>query len=169
MSLVDDWAAEVEAELDHAWQKCWYGKRHSSAHELALRLDRIKKMLSNKENGDSPADLNEVESRFMLQTAGLLLIAAYTDVNKLREVANALEQEKADDPRQRNILNAYSTAIERTYPPTLKELKTSFVELFGTSKWTSDFSVRKTLRILGLPLRGDKLGRPKRRKVGRSY
>jgi hypothetical protein len=45
--------------------------------------------------------------------------------------------------------------------PTLREVKAAFVELFGEQKLPSDWTIRKTRRRLNLPLRRDKVGRPR--------
>jgi hypothetical protein len=90
-------------------------------------------------------------------------------------VADALDAEEEEDPRRANILKAYEDCIGGRYPPTIAEkgksfvscyvptlaqLRDAFIKRFGKHCWTSDFSVRKTLKILDLPLSPAKQGRP---------
>lgn len=107
----------------------------------------------------------------LLQTGWLLLmgaVGAVASTKKLRELADALDAEKCDDPRQANILNAYEKCCAISCPPTLPELRHAFVKRFGKRSWGSDFAVRKTLKALGLRLRDARRGRPRgaRSKIG---
>lgn len=159
MSQYDDELAEIEAALDHAWQKCKYGRLHSPAHDLANRIKVIKLILSDKvEKKSCRPTLNIVEKKYILNTAGCLLISAMTEIDKLRQVANAFEQEKTHDPRQVNILKAYEKC--NGWPPTLAELRAVFIATFPKGSWTGNFGVTKTLKLLGLPLAPGKRGRP---------
>lgn len=175
MSQYDDELAEQEARLDAAWQKCFYGKRYSPAYELAMKIKAIRYILKEKEEGKADPELNPGEQRYLLSTAGWLLLAAITSSQKLVEVAKALEAERSEDPRQINILRAYEDCIEGRYPPTvvevgkcytkcevptLAQLRDAFIKRFGEQCWSSDFATRKTLRILGLPLSEAQRGRP---------
>ncbi len=200
MSLIDDQSAEIDAQLDAAWQKCLYGKKYSPAFEVARRIKTIRAILSkNCGKRDTPgselakfwktidakwSDLVErrelqpsdwVLGKFSLVTAWVLLVAAVSTSKRLREVANALDAEPAEDPRQANILKAYADCIEGRYPPTIAEkgdcfvkcyvptlaqLRDAFVKRFGQECWPKDFAVRKTLRVVGLGLSKDKRGRP---------
>jgi hypothetical protein len=206
MSLIDDQSAEIDAQLEIAWQKCRYGRKYSPAYEVALRiktirmalsgkshspgdqlvqlLDKIKTMLSNmfdRGEVDPPEDMFHI--RFSLFTAWILLMAAVSTSKKLRKVADALDAEPAIDPRQVNIFKAYADCIEGRYPPTVAEkgdcfvkcylptlaqLRDAFVKRFGEECWPGDFSVRKTLNLLGLELTKAKRGRPRgsRSKIG---
>jgi len=153
------------------------GKSHSPGDRLVLLLDKVKTVLSNAfDRGEvDPEDI--VHIRFSLLTAWILLMAAVATSKKLRKVADALDAKPGDDPRQANILNAYADCIEGRYPPTvaekgdcfvkcnlptLSQLRDAFVKRFGEKCWPGDFSVRNTLRVLGLELtkakRGPKVG-----------
>ncbi len=162
MSFTDDRHAQVEARLRAARQKCCYGRTYSQAHELAHRIKVIRSILSEKEESEGDGSLDAVQAKYILQTAGYLFLGALTESGKLREVADALDQEPATDPRQVNLLEAYERAIREGYPPTLAKVKKTFFERFGAHCWSSDFAARKTLRVLDLPLatgrRGPKVG-----------
>jgi len=98
-----------------------------------------------------------------------LLAAAISSTEKLRQVADALDAldtEQGWDPRQSNIIHAYSDCDN--YPPTLREVREKLVAKLDERNWPSEFSVRKTLKLLDLPLRKDKRGRPpgSRSKIG---
>jgi len=161
MSLSDDQAAEVDAQLDAAWQKSLYGKTYSQAFEVARNIKVIRKILSQKAKGKSASSLNLVERRLMKQMADVLLRAAITSSDKLRELADALDAPQRTDARQANILKAYAACIVEIYPPTLGEVKRAFVTRFGERSWGLDFSVRKTIKeVLHLPLRDDRRGCP---------
>jgi hypothetical protein len=198
MSLIDDQSAEIDAQLFLARQKSRYGKRYSPAYEVALRiktirevlsgkshspgdqlvqlLDKIKTMLSNMfDRGEvDPEDM--VHIRFSLFTAWILLMAAVSTSKKLRKVADALDAKPGDDPRQANILKAYTDCVNGRYPPTiiergkcfvkcrlptLAQLRDAFVKRFGQECWPTDFAVRKTLNVLGLELSKAQRGRPR--------
>ena len=161
MSLRDDQNAQIEAKLDRAWLKSQYGRTYSPAFEVAQRIKDIRDLLAEKEKGNSEAELNSFERQFLTQTAGILLIAALTETEKLHEIARALGTEPRVDARQANILKAYAECIQDRYPPTFVELKQAFVRRFGEECWPEnypDYPVRKTLNILGLPLRRAKPG-----------
>ncbi len=158
MSMTDDWLAQVHARLEAARQKCRYGRTYSQAHELADRIETIRVILSKKEEPEGDPALNVVEARYILHTAGYLFLGALTESDKLREVADALDQEPATDPRQVNLLEAYECAIREGYPPTLAKVKKTLFERFGAHCWSSDVAARKTLRVLNLPLARDRRG-----------
>jgi len=157
--MTDDWLAQVDARLEAARQKCRYGRTYSQAHELADRIETIRVILSKKEEPEGDPALNVVEAKYILQTAGYLFLGALTESDKLRQVADALDQEPAaPDPRQVNLLKAYEYAIREGYPPTLAKVKKAFLERSGARCWSSDFAARKTLRALDLPLARDRRG-----------
>jgi hypothetical protein len=195
VSLADDRSAELDELLDAAWQKHRYGKKYSPAYEVARRIKTIRAMLNcGKENTpqselaklwekidaqwsnrETDLDPDFMFGEFSLFTAWVLLNAAVSTSKKLREVANALDAETAEDPRQANILKAYTDCVEGRYPPTIAEvgksyvkcyvpnllqLRGAFVKRFGQECWPNDYSVRKTLNVLGLPLSKAKRGRP---------
>jgi len=175
MSLIDDQAAELDAQLDVAWQRVIYGKTYSPAYGVARRIKEIRKILSAKEMENADPNLIWWERRLLMQAAGMLLMGAVTSSKKLREVADALDAEKKESPSKANILRAYEDCIEGRYSPTvvargecflrcsvptLAQLRDAFIRRFGEQCWPSEFGVRKTLRNLGLPLRKAKKGRP---------
>jgi hypothetical protein len=160
MSFTDDRHAEIEAQLDRAWQKCLYGRKYGPAYELALHIKVLRSILKKKEEKDVDSELNCVERRYMLRTAGILLLAAITTSKKLREVADALDAEKSATGNQANILRAYEDCIQKSYPPTISELRQAIVKRFGEQCLATDFSIRKTLKVLRLPLGEGQIGRP---------
>jgi hypothetical protein len=90
-----------------------------------------------------------------------LLAAAISSTKKLRQVADALDAldtEERWDPRMANIVYAYAGC--ENYPPTFPELRKAFVAKVGKQCWSTEFSVRKTLKLLRLPLAKAKRGRP---------
>ena len=98
-----------------------------------------------------------------------LLEAAIRSTAELRQVADALDAldtEERWDPRMANIVYAYAGC--ENYPPTLREVREKLVAKLDERNWPSEFSVRKTLKLLDLPLRKDKRGRPpgSRSKIG---
>jgi hypothetical protein len=198
MSLVDDRSAEIDAQLLRAWEKCRYGKRYSPAYDLALEIKTLRQFLSERNHSaadrlillwskvettwlevfeqEAGLDVKEwYDIRVALRTAWILLTAAITTSKKLREIADALDAEPGDDPRQANIFKAYTDCINGKYPPTiaqrgkcfvkcylptLTQLRDAFAKRFGEECWPGNFSVRKTLRVLGLELNKAKRGRP---------
>ena len=201
MSLVDDRAAEIDAQLSRAWQKCRYGKKYSPAYEVARQIKTLRKFLSSKNHsavnrlillwrkldaawlgimGRTPdLDVKEwCDLHIALSTAWVLLVVTVSSNKKFRKIADALDaQPSGEDPRLANILKAYDDCIDGTYPPTIVEkgdgfvrchlptlaqLRDRFEKRFGQKCWPGDFSVRKTLRLLGLELseakRGPKVG-----------
>jgi hypothetical protein len=164
MSYQDDLNAKIEAQLDAAWKKCTYGKRFSPAYELAEQIIYLR-ILSTRARERNPF-VRQWERKWKGRTAHVLLLAAMKSAKKLRQVADALDArdaEKRQDPRQANIIKAYTDCVEKSYPPTLPELRKVFAARFGEQCWPADFSVRKTLNWLGLPLAKAKLGRPRAR------
>lgn len=116
-----------------------------------------------------------MERRYIVQTAGILLISAITATKELRKVADALDAEENEAAGQANILRAYEDCVEGRYPPTvakmgkgfvncyvptLAQLRDAFIRRFGQRCLTSDFGIRKTVKSLGLPLSKSRLGRP---------
>ncbi len=110
---------------------------------------------------------------FVWPAAACLLFSALRNTKELRQIADALDTKETDDPRQIKILKAYEDCIhgrydptiaKRTeccvtsYVPTLAQLRDCFAKRFGTECWRSDYAVRKTLKLLGLPLSAGKCG-----------
>lgn len=178
MSHRDDRNAEFEARLDYARRKCAYGRKFSAAYDVARMIEALQSFwLTMKER---TTGLHTLKTPFVVRVAGLLLLNDLTSSAQLREVADALDAKRTEDPRQINILEAYLDCVEGRYPPTLvkktesskggstltcleptfAQLRDAFVKRFGEHCWTSDYGVRKTLRMLRLPLSNAKRGRP---------
>lgn len=49
MSYADDRSAELDAQLERAWQKCLYGRKYSRAYALASRIKDVRLILKEKE------------------------------------------------------------------------------------------------------------------------
>jgi len=199
---IDDWNDLIEEELDLAREKSAYGRKYSPIYAMSKWIKQTRALLSSYtgrtaeeaarelwsvcrkiefeevnwwgKHPDEKIDLLlKCEGDILLQTGWLLLMGAVASTKKLRELADALDAEKCDDPRQANILNAYDECCAIRCPPTLPELRNAFVQRFGKRSWGSDFAVRKTLKVLGLRLsearrgrlRGarSEIGNPKRR------
>jgi len=106
--------------------------------------------------------------------ADALLQGAMDQPRRLRTLADALEAAPTEDPQQKHILGAWEDCVKGRYAPmaevgecylqgdlpTLSQLRGAFVARFGEQCWPADFTVRKTLRVLGLPLKRAKLGAP---------
>ena len=176
MSRIDDEAAEFDAKLTFAREKCRYGRTYSPANKLARRIKDIRHILKGKEEEDADPTLDAAEKEYLVGTAGLLLICAITESDKLRQIANALDDSGASDPAQARILDAYEDCISGRYLPTvlkkgactttcsiptLVQVKDALQKRFGTPTGRSDFSLRKTLKMFGLPLTEGTKGRPR--------
>ncbi len=150
MSLIDDQSAEIDSQLDGAWQKCRYGKKYSPAYEVALRIKTIRTMLSGESHSagdrlsllwdkietvwsdifERTPDLDSKEAYdiyFSLLTAWILLVGAVSTSKRLREIADALDAKPMNDPRQVNIFKAYADCVEGRYPPTVAAKGNCFV------------------------------------------
>ena len=79
-------------------------------------------------------------------------------LGKIAEALRKLDDLGAVDPRAAAIITAYEKC--GSFPPTFSELKRAFSAQFGESRWRGDYSVRKTLRSLKLPVSKSKRGRP---------
>jgi hypothetical protein len=91
----------------------------------------------------------------------LLLQTAFINPKFFRKLAEGFEKLKDTgriDRRAEEIIVAYESCA--SFPPSFSELKRAFIDKFGDSRWSEDFSVRKTLQSLDLPLRPSKRGRP---------
>jgi hypothetical protein len=178
MSRVDDEAAEIEGYLDRAEQKIRWGRKYSAAIEIARDV-RIFKKLGWRDFDSSyfnRCDRDREEPTLICQqaTAWALLAAAKCNPKHLRAIASALEAhdngpELDPDPWQENLFRAYRACVDESgFPPTLADVRKKFQDLFGRDCWRSDYTARKTLRMLGLALDKDKVGRPAiaRSKIG---
>jgi hypothetical protein len=157
----------VASAIADAFLKCTYGKRYSTAPEAYDLASRIKyaRLLPTLPQRFNTSALNRRIRNRMDQLAQRLLTLAIRSAKELRLVADALDKEQAQDPRQANIIVAYLACVRLMNgpPPTLADLQTKFVEMFGEQCWPQpEFSVRKTLKVLGLPLAKAKRGRPPR-------
>jgi hypothetical protein len=138
---------------------CNYGKR-TWAKEAALELTRRK-----------------TQDEYREQAKEALLWLALNNPERLRELTKALcwlkEARKRDKcPRGHDLVGAYAQcafAPGASFPPSFGEVKHAFIEWRGKKKWngghdddpsSGDYSSRKTLKILGLPLKEKKCGRP---------
>jgi len=103
---------------------------------------------------------------------GTLLHLALNNPKVLREVVYELCRLQKDlkrpfkCPLGTDLIAAYETCA--SFPPTFSEVKRAFIAKHGEKKWNGshdddkshgDFSARKTLKILGLPLKEMKKGR----------
>jgi hypothetical protein len=170
VSWVDDQAAKFEAAIRNAKARIAYGK-HFPARQLAEEIQALRKMLL-KEYGTLERALDALQSTqepsgivtLAQSYARQLLSVALVSPRALRLVGEAfakLQDSGAEDPRAMNIIDAYEHC--ESWPPTFGELKRTFIARSGVNCWrSSDFSVRKTLKSLELPLAGDRLGRPPR-------
>jgi hypothetical protein len=163
LSQQDAKTQKLEMMADAFW-KTIYGRRYATAreaYELAQGIEILRTIVVSP--AASAYRRFEDQDMHLRAWAGKsLLDFAISSTTKLRQVADALdavEAEKRQDPRQFNILNAYS--ICDNYPPTLAELRETFVAKLGWRSWPRDYSVRKTLKWLGLPLAKAKRGRPR--------
>jgi hypothetical protein len=165
-SQQDTKAQKLEAVLDALW-KSFYGKRYSSApeaYDVAKGIEMLRHIVV------SPGTLTyqafeHQDTPLRPWAAKSLLNLAITSTAKLRRVADALDfldapfSEQSRDDRQLNIFRAYADCDNN--PPTLREVREKFVARFGEQCWPVDFSVRKTLKWVGLPLAKAKRGRPR--------
>jgi hypothetical protein len=153
--------------IEDARARIAYGKNFK-ARQAATTITAFREMLL-KEYGTWPRVLSALDVLrrdkpfvMLAEHFGLnLLKAALINPKALRLIADALQkldQPRAVDHRATAIISAYKTC--GSFPPSFIELKRAFVARFGESRWRGDFSVRKTLRSLNLPLSKSKRGRP---------
>jgi hypothetical protein len=156
-------------------------KDHSAVDRLVVLWNKVDATWWGILEGTPGLDAAELdvaewyEIRVALRTAWFLLVGAVSMSKRLRQVADALDAKPGDDPRQANILKAYADCIKgrylptiaekgdgfvKCYLPTLAQLRDAFVNRFGEERWPGDFSVRKTVGLLGLELTKAKRGRP---------
>jgi len=152
------------------WQKIRYGRRYSELYELARDIKSLRPLLKTLEQAGRDYEVDPIETKRAMTVAMSLLGAAATSSKKLREIAAALDAEISKDPFQVNILRAYQDCtVTPEQPPTFPDLRRAFVNRFSRD-WRegsdsdyggkTDYSVRKTLTVLGLPLANAKRGRP---------
>jgi hypothetical protein len=139
---------------------CNYGKR-TLAKEHALDLIRLPRR----------------SDKYREQMKEALLWVALNNPEGLCEIAKALcwlkGARKRDKSRGYDLIDAYSQCAffqlaATSFPPTLNEVKHTFIARLGKKKWNGghdndpskgDWSARKTLKRLGLPLKEMKKGR----------
>jgi hypothetical protein len=159
-----------------------YGK-HFRARRMAMEIDYVRKLILRQQRW--PNLRLKLDRRDPLIRSVQILQANLTELAlknpvELREVAKFylnLKDSGAVDHRAKAIVQAYRFCA--LYPPTITEIRRAFYGLFGGDgrkrsligkrKWPSrDFSVRKTLLSLDLPIRAAKRGAPKgsRSKLG---
>jgi hypothetical protein len=165
-SQQDAKAQKLQTVLDAVW-KSFYGKRYTAgpeAYDLANGIETLRCIAMHPETY-AYRPFNDQDLPLKSWAAKSLLALAITSNTKLRQVADALDfldapySELTPDARQLNILRAYADCDNN--PPTLGELRQKFFAIFGQRCWPTDFSVRKTLKRLGLPLAKAKRGRPR--------
>jgi hypothetical protein len=162
----------VAATIAAAFLRSTHGKRYSKSPKAFELASEIRYARSTFPRESDSADLKQRERNQIRKRKGSmgqrLLEIAMRSAKELRLVADALEEEESEDPRQSNIIGAYLVFLRKRLIPTLAELREEFEERFGKESWTGDFSVRKTLKLLGLPLAPARRGRPRdpRSKIG---
>ncbi len=104
--------------------------------------------------------------------ADLLLLMAYTNPGKLRDLGEAIclalrdggVDSGTDRPIALELVNAYEQCT--AFPPTLPEVRKVFIARNKIARkkcrWPGDFYARRRLRSLCLHLRPAKRGRPKK-------
>lgn len=147
-----------------AFLKHRYGKRYSTApeaYDLASQINYARLLPTLPQRLNTSALKQRIRNR-LDRLAERLLALAMRSPKQLRIVADALDKEQKQDPRQANIIGAYLACVRPTKgcPPTLAELRREFVAGFGERCWPAPYSVRKTLKALRLPLAKSKRGRP---------
>jgi hypothetical protein len=161
---------DIQGRIAFARNRAALGKQYATetgAYELADMIKCLRGLPIIPQKSDSLTLDQRTRSR-RARTAYYLLKAATISTQSLRLIANALDAIDADrgeNPSQDNIITAYKEAYEKNgkRAPTFPELRKTFVARFGELCWRgSDYSVRKTLKSLELPLTGAKRGRPPR-------
>jgi hypothetical protein len=158
MSKDAERAMNIEELIAAAIFHCNYGKR-TPAKEVALEFTLRKGIDEYRERAKET-----------------LLSLALNDPERLREFANALcwlkraKARKRDKcPRGHDLVSAYAQCAFMQFPPTFSKVKRTFAVCFGEKKWNGghdddptagDYSARKTLETLKLPLAKSKRGRP---------
>jgi hypothetical protein len=101
-----------------------------------------------------------------------LLAVAMKSPKKLKLIAEILDEEEMENPRQANIIGAYLACFTtKGCLPTLREVREKLVAKLDERNWPANFSLRKTLKSLNLPLAKGRRGpRPRgsRSQIGNS-
>jgi hypothetical protein len=154
---------EFETVMAGALMRRDYGRRYATAPEvyaLAGGIHFLQGFAEDPQASYWPSLIRD-KHRASAWAAKRLLEVAISSTTKLRQVADAVDSlyaEQRRDARQANIIHAYGAC--GNYPPSFPELRKTFVAKFGKRCWPTDFSVRNTLKWLGLPLAKAKRGRP---------
>ncbi len=136
----------VAAGIAAASLRCAHGRRYSKApeaYELAREINYAR-FLCTLQKTSRPSPLEQKLRNRMDRMAQRLLAVAMESPN-------------------------YLASLTLTgHRPTLAELRKEFAARFGKQSWRGNFSVRKTLKLLRLPLAKAKRGRPhgSRSKIG---
>jgi hypothetical protein len=104
-------------------------------------------------------------------------------LRKISDALDALEGKGKFGPKDSslNIVTSYYAAVDHLHDihfgkdegliesgeedptiPTLAEVKEQFIQLFGERLLPADWTIRKTLKRMGIPLRAGQRGRPKK-------
>jgi hypothetical protein len=155
MRQQDHQLPEWERVTAVALMRAAYGKRYvPEVYDLAGGIQTL------RDYELTPSDTRKVST----SVARELLAVAISSTAELRQVADALDAldtEEGWDPRMANITCAYAKC--ENYPPTFPEFRQKFMAMFGEQCWPRpEYSVRKTLKSLGLPLTRARRGRPPR-------
>lgn len=152
MRQQDQQLPEWERATAVALMRAAYGKRYQpEVYDLAGGIQTL------RDCEGPPSWMREISA----SVAKKLLALAISSTAELRQVADALDAldtEERWDPRMANIVYAYAGC--ENYPPTFPELRKAFMAKFGKKCWPTNFSVRKTLKLLRLPLANAPRGRP---------
>jgi hypothetical protein len=158
---------EIQGRISFARKRAAFGKQYATetgAYELADMIKSLRAFPIIPQKSDSLTLDRHMRTR-RAKTAYYLLKAATISIESLRLVADALDaidSERGENPSQDNIITAYEKAYEKNgkRAPTFPELRKTFLAMFGELCWRgSDYSVRKTLKSLELPLTRAKPGR----------
>jgi hypothetical protein len=174
-----DQAKEIRRRITFARKTAAFGRRYATetgAYELGDMIKSLRGFPIIPQKSD-PFTLDQHLRTLRAKTAFYLLKAATISSKSLRLIANALEAIDADrgeNPSQDNIITAYEKAYRKCggkRAPTFPELRETFLGIYGERCWRgshrdpsergADYSVRKTLDSLQLPLTGAKRGRPR--------
>jgi hypothetical protein len=160
----------IQGRIAFARKRAALGRKYATetgAYELADMIKSLRGLPIIPQKSDS-LTLDQQTRRRRAWTAYYLLKAATISTQSLRLIAKALDAIDADrgeNPSQDNIITAYEEAYEKNgkRAPTFPELRKTFLARFGELCWRgSNYSVRKTVESLELPLSGAKRGRPPR-------
>ena len=139
-----------------------------SVISLADFIARDSKGLEEDDAGDA-GFVKLLSFTYARGLADLLLLMAYTNPGKLRNLGEAICLALRDGgvdsvinrPIALELVNAYEQCEPRDgLRPTIKELRDKFKDLSDESDWPGDFSAVRTLRGLNLEVAPSKRGRP---------